>query len=161
MESLNNLISEYTDLLKKGMIQKAYKSIIDFMSGLKTYLGKKHYDYTISSLYLGYMDMTYFAFTPDVLKNSKLKIAIVYLHEESRFELWLAAANRQIQADYIDLFSEKDIGSYTLSKIEPGVDAIISAIIVEEPDFENEDELRYKIEIATLEFIEDMIKFLE
>lgn len=74
--------------------------------------------------------------------------------------MWLAAGNRQIQADYIELFSGKDIGSYTLSKVEPGVDAIISDIIEKDPDFDNEDELRTKIEVAALEFIDNLLKFL-
>jgi hypothetical protein len=161
MESLNNLIFEYTDLLKKGRIQKAYKGIISFMSGLKAYLEKNYSDYFISGVYQGYMDMTFITFTPNVLKNRNLKIAIVYLHEEARFELWLTGRNRQIQADYIELFSGKDIESYTLSKAAPGVDAIISAIIEEDPDFDDEYLLINKIEIAALEFIDDLIKFLD
>ncbi len=56
-------------------MQKAYKAIMTFMSGLCTYLEKKYPEYNTSALYFGYMDMTYFAFTPPGLKGKKLKIA--------------------------------------------------------------------------------------
>jgi len=89
MDSLNEQIQEYKIQLSRGYIQKAYKGIITFMSDLKTYLEKSYLDYMVSSLYFGYMDMTYFAFTPSDLKKRKLKLAIVFLHELGRFEVWL------------------------------------------------------------------------
>ncbi|MDW7740600.1 MAG: hypothetical protein SCJ97_11200 [Bacillota bacterium] len=94
MNSPKEIIREYNSQLSKGMIQAAYKYIMKFMSDLSIYLKKLHPDYTVSALYYGYMDMTYFAFTPDDLRNKKLKIAIVYLHEQSRFEVWLSGNNR-------------------------------------------------------------------
>ncbi len=161
MISLNNHIREYTNQLRKGHIQKAYKGIMTFMSDLKVYFESKYPDYSASALYFGYLDMTYFAFTPAVLKDMKLKIAIVYLHEECKFELWLVGKNRQIQADYIELLSHKNIGGYTLSQINPGVDSIISSLIVERPDFDNTDELKKQIEVKTLEFTKDINSFLK
>lgn len=64
MDSFNNHVREYTIQLSKGQIQKAYKGIMTFMSGLRTYLESMYPEYTASALYFGYMDMTYFAFTP-------------------------------------------------------------------------------------------------
>jgi len=161
MDSLNAHIREYTFQLGKGHIQKAYRGIMSFMSDLKTYLEDKYPDYTASALYCGYMDMTYFAFTPDVLKSRKLKIAIVFLHQECRFELWLAGNNRKIQADYIDLLSHKNIGGYSLSQIQPGVDSIIASSIIEQPDFDNHDELKKQIGANTIEFIKDINSMLK
>jgi hypothetical protein len=80
MQSLNKSVREYTAQLQHGQIQKAYKGIMTFMSSLKTYLESCHPDHAVSGLYFGYMDMTYFAFTPLELKQRSLKIAIVYLH---------------------------------------------------------------------------------
>ena len=125
MNSLNNHIREYTIQLSKGQIQKAYKGIMTFMSGLSKYLESRYPDYTASALYFGYMDMTYFAFTPSDLKKKKLKIAIVYLHEQGRFEVWLGGSNRKIQDEYIKLMSHKNIGKYRLSQVLPGVDSIM------------------------------------
>ncbi|MFA7672720.1 MAG: hypothetical protein WCY62_02550 [Clostridia bacterium] len=160
MESLNDHIREYTNQLKKGQIQKAYKGIIAFMSGLCTYLGKNHPDYSLSAMYSGYMDMTYFAFTPTDLKKKNLKIAIVYLHEQNKFEAWLGGSNRKVQALYIDRLSLKDTGKYIVSHVSPGVDSIIESTLVELPDFDDSDKLRKLIEMAIIEFINDMITLL-
>ena len=135
MDTLDDYIREYTIQLGKGKIQKAYKGIITFMTELKAYLERKYPDYTIGALYSGYMDMTYLAFTPSDFKTKKLKVAIVFLHEECKFELWLAGTNRKIQADFIELLSHKNIGRYTLSRVSPGVDSIIASLIVEQPLF--------------------------
>ena len=104
MPSLNDSIKEYTRQLQLGEIQTAYKGIMSFMSGLKTHLESRHPDHALSGLYFGYMEMTYFAFTPLELKQHGLKIAIVYLHEQNRFEVWLGGANRKVQAEYIEVF---------------------------------------------------------
>jgi hypothetical protein len=161
MDSLNDHIKEYRLQLRKKHIQKAYLGIMTFMSGLSSFLAERHEDYLVSGLYFGYMDMTYFAFTPTELKNLKLKIAIVYLHEEGRFEVWLGGSNRKIQAEYIEKLSWKDTGDYKLSKVHPGVDSIIESILTENPDFDVQDELMKQIEEKTLRFIKDMTQLIE
>jgi hypothetical protein len=129
------------------------------MSGLKNYLGSKHPEYATSALYFGYLDMTYFAFTPPELKERNLKIAVVYLHEQNRFEVWLGASNRKVQAEYIELFKGKIIG-YKLSQTGPGVDSIIEMQIVDQPDFEQAEDLRQKVEGKTIEFVNNIISVL-
>lgn len=156
MKSLNYHIQEYINQLNKGSIQKAYKGIMSFMSALKTHLEKKYPDYITTSLYFGYMDMTYFAFTPPSLKKMKLKVAIVFLHEENRFEVWLGGYNRKIQANYIEMLSKKNIGKYKLSKVSPGVDSIIESILIEQPDFDNLENLKTLIEEKVMIFINDV-----
>lgn len=160
MDKFNSYIQEYKIQLSKGCIQKAYKGIMTFMSDLRIYLEGKHLDYSASALYFGYMDMTYFAFTPSALKEKKLKIAIVFLHEDCKFELWLAGNNRQIQAEYIALLKCKNLGQYALTQINPGVDSIIEAVIVEQPDFDDVERLKKQIEEKTLEFTKDIIAIL-
>jgi len=161
MNSLNQHILEYQRQLHKGDIQKAYKGIMSFMTSLKSHLEKNYSDYLTSALYFGYMDMTYFAFTPPSLKAKKLKIAIVYLHEQVRFKVWLSGNNRKIQAEFIEQLGNKDIGEYKLSKAAPGVDSIIEAIIVEDPNFDNPEELKIQIEKKTIKFINDMTALCE
>ena len=161
MTSMNELVREYTQQLAEGHIQKAYKGIMAFMSDLRSDLERKHPDHSVSALYFGYMDMTYFAFTPPTLKAMKLKIAIVYLHEENSFEIWLGGTNRQVQAEYISRLSGKDLGGYTLSKVEPGVDAIIAAQIIQQPDFDHPEELKATIEEKVLNYSEDVFALIE
>jgi hypothetical protein len=160
MESLNDHIREYRLHLKKGHIQKAYKGIMSFMAGLSTALKNKYPDYAISALYFGYMDMTYFAFTPPDFKDKKLKIAIVYLHEQGRFEVWLGGSNRKVQAEMIDRLSHDHLSRYQLSRAHPGVDSIIESVIIEKPDFDQREALREEIEDKTIKFINDMASIL-
>lgn len=160
MGLLNDDIREYKIQLSKGSIQKAYKGVMTFMSELKAYLESRYPDYSASALYFGYMDMTYFAFTPAELRETKLKIAVIFLHEECRFEAWLAGSNRQAQADYIKLLKNKNTGKYTLSKVSPGVDSIIESIIADQPDFDNASELKEKIETKLIQFIKDIKNML-
>jgi len=161
MNSLDKHIREYRLQLSKGHIQQAYQGIMTFMSGLRSFLETRHPDYYVSALYFGYMDMTYFAFTPPNLKDKKLKIAIVYLHEQGRFEAWLGGNNRKIQAMFIKQLSEKDIGNYKLTKAAPGVDSIIEAVIVDDPNFDKLEELKLHIEKKSIAFIHDMTAIVE
>ncbi len=160
MDSLNKVVAEYTEQLSKGQIQRAYKGIMTFMADMKAALELKHPDYASGALYVGYMDMTYFAITPPVLKNKKLKIAVVYLHEHSRFEVWLAGNNRQTQAQIIEQLVKKDMGKYRLSQAGPGVDSIVKSILIDRPDFDKPDELIKRIACKTAAFIDDMISLL-
>jgi len=94
------------------------------------------------------------------LKSKRLKIAIVYLHEQGRFEVWLSGTNRKIQAEYINFMRNKDIGGYKLSQVMPGVDSIIEATMVEDPDFDHPEELKKQIEKKAIGFIDDIVKLL-
>ena len=160
MQTLNESVREYTAQLQLGQIQKAYKGIMTFMSGLKTFLESRHPDYAVSGLYFGYMDMTYFAFTPMDLKQRSLKIAIVYLHEQNRFEIWLGGANRKVQAETIELLKGKDLEGLVLSEVKPGVDSIIEMKLIEKPDFDHPEKLMQAIESKVIEFTGEIKKLL-
>lgn len=161
MDSLNQHIQEYRKQLRKGRIQKAYRGIMSFMLNLRSDFENKYPEHAIGSIYYGYMDMTYFAFTPAELRNKGLKIAIVYLHEKGAFEIWLAANNRKIQADYINIFNNKKVGEYTISVVSPGVDSIVEAALVTRPDFDAPEELKMQIEMGTMSFTKGIISLLE
>lgn len=119
MELLNDAVRDYTEQLGKGQIQKAYRGILAFMSSLARRLGDKYPNCSPGSLYPGLMDMSYFTFTPPELRDRKLKIAIVYLHAQNRFEIWLGGMNRKVQAETISRLSRQDLGKYMLSKPAP------------------------------------------
>lgn len=161
MQTLNDQIKEYTAQLEKGHIQKAYRGIMNFMSRLRTSLAGRYPDCTVSGLYPGYMDMTYFAFTPAGLKSRQLKIAVVYLHEQGRFEAWLVGANRKVQAGMIKRFTGCDTGGFRLSRVNPGVDSILECVLTEQPDFDSPAKLTALMEEKTLAFIRGVEKLLE
>jgi hypothetical protein len=107
------------------------------------------------------MDMSYFAITPPELREKKLKIAIVYLHEPGRFDAWLGGNNRHIQAAIIEQLSKKNLGGYQLSQVQPGVDSIIETLLVAQPDFDQPDALEHQIETRVVEFAEHMMTLLD
>jgi hypothetical protein len=148
--------------LGKGQIQKAYQGILSFMSALRTTLEKRYPDHAVSTLYLGYMDMTYFAFTPADLKQKRLKIAIVYLHEGGTFEVWLGGSNRTVQAEVIEQVSLMPLDDHLrLSRVQPGVDSILEATLVQQPDFDHPEDLMQELEEKTVEFISHIRPLLE
>jgi hypothetical protein len=162
MESLQDHINEYRKQLEKGSIQKAYQGLMAYIMSLRTHFQNKYPDYAVSgSLYYGYMDMTYFAFTPKSLRDRKLKIAIVFVYETFRFEVWLAANNKKVQTEYWKLFKESGWDKYYVVPTTQGVDAILEHIAVENPDFSAPDALTNQIENETLTFIDDIEKLLD
>ncbi len=161
MEQFHDYMAEYRKQLEKGAIQKAYKGLIDYILGLKTYLQKKYPDYSVSSsLYFGYMDMTYFSFTPASLQNRKLKIAIVFVYDTFRFEAWLCGANRQVQSEYWKLLKTTGWTQYHIVPSIKGIDSIVEHVLVEEPNFRDLDVLTSRIERGALKFIADVEGFL-
>jgi hypothetical protein len=162
MGSFQESINEYKKQLKKGVIQEAYQGLMEYMMGLRTYFQKKYPDFFVSgSIYYGFMDMTYFAIIPESLKRRKLKIAVVFVYEPFRFEVWLSGANRQVQKKYWALIKE---GGWNKYKVVPqdvkGVDSILEHVLVDDPDFSDLDALTKQIEKATLNFTRDVERFL-
>jgi hypothetical protein len=124
MGSFHESINEYKKQLKKGAIQEAYKGLMEYIMGLRTHFQKKYPDYFVSgNIYYGYMDMTYFSIIPESLKQRKLKIAIVFVYETFRFEVWLAGANKQVQSKYWKMFKESGWNKYQIVPTTKGVDS--------------------------------------
>ncbi len=161
MDSFNESMSEYRRQLEKGTIQRAYRGLMDYIMGLRSYFEKKYPEYLVSgSIYFGFMDMTYFSFFPKSLKLRGLKVGIVFVHERLRFEVWLFAYNKGFQAKYWKMFKESDWKKYRIPPTTKGVDSILENILVENSDFSNPDALTQQIERGTLRFIEDVENFL-
>ncbi len=154
-------MNEYRKQMEIGYIQEAYKGLMKYIMELKSYFNNKYPNYSVSGgIYYGYMDMTYFALFPEPLKRQKLKVAIVFIHDTCRFEVWLAGANKQVQTKYWKLLKESDWNKYHIPSTIKGVDSIIEYVLVESPDFSDLDTLTEQIERGTLEFIKDVENFL-
>jgi hypothetical protein len=161
MDSFQEYVNEYQKQMQKGIINKAYKGLMDYMMGLRTHFQNKFPTHFVSgSLYFGYMDMTYFSVIPESLKKMKLKAAIVFVHDSCRFEIWLAGYNKQVQSEYWKLFKENDWNKYPVVPTIQGADSIIESVLVADPDFNDLDALTKQIENATLIFIRDVESFL-
>lgn len=161
MEFLQLYMDEYRLQLKKGMIQKAYLGLMEYMSSLRTYFQKNYPIFDVSgNLYPGYMDMTYFSIIPPSLKPLKLKLALVYLHEAARFEIWLCGVNKQVQAYYWQKIHESGWNKYDLVKSIKGADSIIENVLILTPNFDHAEELTDQIDQGVLEFIKDVEGYL-
>ncbi len=160
MDSLQKNMAEYRRQLEKGAIKAAYRGLMDYMNTLRGHFTSKYPDSFVSGLYFGYMDMTYFSFTPKSLKRQKLRIAILFNHEAFRFEVWLAGYNKQVQTKYWKLFKESNWNKYRLPSTTKGFDSIVEYDLVENPDFSDLDALTNQIESGTLKFILDVENFL-
>ena len=161
MSTFHECVIEYKKQLEKGLIQKAYLGLMEYILRLKAHLKKKYPDHFVSGgIYFGYIDMTYFSFIPASIKDRKLKVAIVFDHEACRFEAWLGGYNKQIQKEYWELFKESGWDQYPLVPSIEGRDAIIEHVLVKEPDFDDLDALTDLIEECVMQFIQDIEKFL-
>lgn len=86
MSNLQEHMLEYHSQLKNGKIQLAYKGLMEYLSALRSDFARRYPQFELpGALYFGYMDMSYFAIVPPQLKPHKLKIAVVFLHQEFRF----------------------------------------------------------------------------
>ena len=154
-------MKEYKKQLEKGEIVQAYRGLMEYVQSLRLFLKNKYPDYFISgSIYYGFMDMTYFSFTPQSLKDRELKIAIVFVHEKFAFEVWLGGNNKKIQKRYWNLVREKNWNQYFVPASIKGLDSIIEYVLVVNPDFSNLEVLTRKIEIEVMNFISNVENFL-
>ncbi len=74
---------------------------INYMSQLQQEFSKKlSGKFSVKKVLNGYLDYTYFYFTNDFLKEIKLKLGIIYNHQENCFKLWLMGAVKESQKNY-------------------------------------------------------------
>ncbi len=161
MESFQEYMAEYHAQLDKGVIQKAYKGLMEYIMELRMHFQHDYPEYFVSgNLYAGYMDMTYFSINPPTLKDRKLRIAIVFIHQALHFEAWLAGYNKQVQAQYWKAIKENGWNKYHIAPTIKGSDSIIESVLVDQPDFGDLPALTRRIETAALRFISDVESIL-
>lgn len=156
MHSILKDMEELHQQLRNGAIQRAYRALLSYMMALRTHFKKKYTDSSISALYQGYMDMTYFAISPPSLKQRDLKLAIVFNYEAFRFEAWLVGRNRRVNRQYWGLFKDRKWPAYRLVKPSKGVDSIVECDLAQNFDLSDTDALTTNIETGTCAFIEDI-----
>ncbi len=161
MKSLQENMIEYRKQLADGAIQKAYQGLMQYMLSLKNHFSTKYPDFSVSgSMYSGYMDMTYFSVFPKPLKDRELKIAIVFVYDTFRFEVWLSGRNQQVLAKYWKIIKDSGWDKYELAAQGKWADSILEHVLVDNPDFSDLAALTRQIEQGTLKFIRDVERFL-
>ena len=161
MGSFSKSMNEFKKQVLKGDIIAAYQGLMNYFGYLKSQFRDKYPGYDVTGgTYLGYLDMTYFPIFTETLKKSGLKIALVFVYETFRFEVWLAAKNKKIQNEYRQIFTDSGWNKYPITTAGKGIDSILDSILVENPDFSNLDVLTENIMKGTLEFIMEIEEFL-
>jgi hypothetical protein len=160
MHSVRKDVEEFRRQLEKGSIQKAYGALLSYMMGLRTFFKHNLAGSTVSGLYQGYMDMTYFALFPALLKQHNLKIAIVFNYDTFGFEAWLAAGNRKVQRQYWELFKDGQWPEYRVVTPATGIDSILECDLATDFDLDDADALTASIVETTVAFIADIEGFL-
>ncbi|HDD61841.1 MAG: hypothetical protein DRI65_13135 [Chloroflexota bacterium] len=161
MGSFSNSMDEFKKRVLKGDIIVAYQGLMNYFGYLKSHFRDEHPGYDVSGgTYFGYMDMTYFPIFTETLKKRGLKIALVFVYETFRFEVWLAAKNKKIQNEYRQIFTDSGWKKYHITAAGKEVDSILDSVLVEDPDFSDLDSLTKQIRKATQEFISDIEDFL-
>ena len=161
MSSLNKAVNEYKIQLQKGEIITAYQGLMAYFNSLRTHFQKAYPHYKVpSNIYYGYMDMTYFAIIPESFQERGLKVALVFPHQEFRFEAWLAARNKKVQAQVWGGIQSSGWTKYPLVPQGVGVDGILFHILTAEPDFSDLPALTNQIETQALSFIQNLEDFL-
>jgi len=161
MKSLQEYMNEYRKQLEKGAIQKAYQGLIQYMMSLKNHFSNKYPDYSVSSsIYYGFMDMTYFSVFPRPLKDRYLKIAIVFVYDSFRFEVWLSGKNQKVLAKYWKIFKESGWDRYKIAEQGKWADSVLEHVLVDDPDFSDLETLTRQIDQGTVKFIKDVESFV-
>lgn len=157
MESLSKSLSEYGKLLKETDLQKAYKSLMNYMKELRKHFKEKYPEYDVSeNLYQGYLDLTFFSLTTKLANQKQLKYMIVFRHDSTQFEVWLSGRNRAIMSEYHKKFSKDPLKNYFLTADAKGMPSIIESILVKNPDFDNMAKLTDQIDIGVINFIQEI-----
>jgi len=160
MNALNKDIRELQQRLSDGLIQRAYRGIVSYMSRLRTAFADQRGERAVSGLYQGYFDMTYFALFSDELKERDLKLAVVFNYETFGFEVWLTARNRKVQRRYWELFLNTGYKKHQLVEPAVGIDAIVTALLTADCSVEDEDSLATYIIKGVTAFECDIVSFL-
>jgi hypothetical protein len=158
---LSECIADYVDAVSGGDFPRAYRGILTTLTQFKSAWESAHPEDTVGALYPGYMDMSFVAVLPAWFAERRLKISLVFLHDSGDFSLWLAAGNRAIQKRVSDALKHVPLGKYTLSTLEPGVDAIIALDLPKPYRFDEPEQLTGYLLHAAESFLADMTALID
>jgi hypothetical protein len=152
-KNLNYFISAYKESLKNGDVQVAYAELVKYVQKLKTVFSKDLSDtYSVGNVFQGYMDYTYFYLSNDFLKDKKLKLGLVFNHNNVRFEVWLLGQTKDVQEKYWNLLKNtKWINGTTMPQY-----SIFEVVLVGDPDFDDLDRLTESIKNKMVSLAEDI-----
>ena len=159
--SLAQDVAAYCSAVNDGSLPRAYRGILSALTSFKSAWEAAHPQDSVGALYQGYMDMSFVAVAPAAFGARRLKISLVFLHDEGVFTLWLTAGNRAIQAETSAALRGKPLGGYALCSLKPGVDAIIAHNVSQPYAFDEPERLTARLVKEAEHFLGDMVALLE
>lgn len=158
--NLEQDMKELRRQLKKGSVPRAYRTLLSYIMALRTHFAKTHGEAAVSGAYQGYMDMTYFALFPPMLKRLGLKVAIVFNYNAFRFEAWLSGRNRKVQSQYWRHLKDVPWDNYRVVPPAEGIDSILECDLATDFDLARPEQLTSKIEKGTRAFVAAIESYL-
>ncbi len=146
------LLREYQSLIRDTSIIKSYQTVLQLIKGLHASLIKKMPDFHFQKQVVeNGMEYSYFQLTNSVLKENGLKITVVFVHTDCRFEIWLSGYNRIHQQNYHQVLQNSNC-PYELSKDPKKEDYIFKICLNDSLDSLVEEELHLHA-VKTIECI--------
>ncbi|MFT2093050.1 DUF7000 family protein [Paraglaciecola sp. 2405UD69-4] len=137
-QSLTARIPAYKQAFASGEIQKTYQSLVGIVQTLRTEFHQKYKgEMSVANVLHGYIDFTYFYLQNDYLKQRKLKLAIVFNHQQAQFELWLLGQTKDVQLSYWQKL--RDV-KWVDKEVMPEY-SIFEITLLSTPDFDDTDKL--------------------
>ena len=156
-KNINSRIPAYKAAFSNGELQKTYQDLVNIVQNLRTEFSKQYKDkYSVASVLHGYIDFTYFYLQNDYLKNKKLKLAIVFKHKNTDFELWLLGQTIEVQILYWNKLKEV---KWANQAAMPEY-SIFEVPLLLAPDFDNPAKLTESIHIQFKKLSEEIFNTL-
>lgn len=123
----------YKEQLAKDDIQRAYIALTKYIVELKT---KFPLEYKTGNISFGYLDITYFPFFNDYLREHKLKFGIVLNHSKLQIELWLMGRNASVQNEYWTILKKS---KWNEGITQMPIYSVLEICLEDNIDFSNKD----------------------
>ncbi len=132
-------INEYKNIIQTTNIQLGYKELTNSIKHVKTCLEKEMVSFDFSkNIIESNIEFTYFHFSNDILKSKGLKLVLVFLHKEFKYEICLSGINRKKQMEFYNSIKDNTV-KYTLSNDPSKTYYVLKHKINKDFDYENID----------------------
>lgn len=139
-----------------------YHQLINYMKELRAFFQKEYeMNFKLGNIYRGSSEYSYFSLTTEELKKRKLKFVIILNHQLMQFEICLSGQNKDIRKKYWKLFKGSDWNKYHIAESINNSLMIIDHIIVNNPDFNNPNQLTEQIDMESMKFINEIRDIIE
>jgi len=155
--SFPQAMSAYRKQLNQGDVKQAYQGLMAYLNNLRMKLNASHPNFMVSdTVQPGCMDVSYFYFFPKPMKQLKLKVVIVFIHQTFTFEAWLSGYNKTVQAEYWSQFSKTIVQGAELASTPCEDHYLLRCTLADNESFKDLTVLSNKIESGALAFIDNI-----